>query len=159
MYQKSGTADEANEIDSVVDLLGGREVLRRTPHSALEVHDLIQDGIPGQALNHLVELLIVPHHPDFLLEKAFGLSLRTYQRLKNAPERTLAPDQGSRAWQFAKILARATRVLGSQAAAETWLDTPAIALEQRKPLDLLATHEGAGLVEALLTRLEYGVYT
>jgi len=32
-------------------------------------------------------------------------------------------------------------------------------LDQRKPIDLLATHVGAEVVEEYLSRIEYGVYT
>jgi uncharacterized protein (DUF2384 family) len=34
-----------------------------------------------------------------------------------------------------------------------------MALEQRKPIDLLSTPAGVETVEELLTRLEFGVYT
>ena len=39
------------------------------------------------------------------------------------------------------------------------LSTPAVALDQRRPIELLSTAVGAELVEQLLTRIEYGVYT
>jgi hypothetical protein len=47
---------------------------------------------------------------------------------------------------------------GSPADTETWLESPAIALEQRKPIDLLSTRAGVESVKDHLTRLEYGVY-
>jgi len=40
-----------------------------------------------------------------------------------------------------------------------WLDRPAIALENKRPIELLRTLPGPQLVEQLLTRIEYGVYT
>jgi putative toxin-antitoxin system antitoxin component (TIGR02293 family) len=40
-----------------------------------------------------------------------------------------------------------------------WLERPALGLEQRRPIDLLSTTAGVKLVEDLLGRLEYGVYT
>ncbi|TIY10108.1 MAG: DUF2384 domain-containing protein, partial [Mesorhizobium sp.] len=39
-----------------------------------------------------------------------------------------------------------------------WLERPAIGLDQRRPIDLLATPAGVELVEDYLERLEYGVY-
>jgi putative toxin-antitoxin system antitoxin component (TIGR02293 family) len=60
---------------------------------------------------------------------------------------------------FSEILVKATAVLGSQEEAERWLERPAIGLEQRRPIDLLATPAGVRLVEELLGRIEYGVYT
>ena len=42
---------------------------------------------------------------------------------------------------------------------EKWLQGRAIGLEQRRPMDVLATPAGARLVEEFLGRIEYGVYT
>ena len=147
-------------ISRTVELLGGRRTLHRPVRSRLEAHDLLQRGLPGHALTHLVNdvaMLRTPHHDS--LEKAIGISLRTYQRRKDAPERKLSPEQSGRAWKFAEILGRVTTLFGSQPEAEEWLQRPAIALEQRKPIDLLSTPAGVESVEDHLTRLEYGVYT
>lgn len=86
------------------------------------------------------------------------MSLRTYQRRKDAPAKPLSQEQSGRAWKFAEILTKATAVFGSQAEAERWLESPAIGLDQRRPLDLLSTPAGVELVEDHLARLEYGVY-
>jgi putative toxin-antitoxin system antitoxin component (TIGR02293 family) len=102
-------------------------------------------------------MLRAPHRDA--LEKAVGISLRTYQRRKDAPDRKLSPAQSGRAWKFAEILGRATELFGSQSDAEAWLERPAMAFEQRKPIDLLSTPAGVASVEDHLTRLEYGVYT
>jgi putative toxin-antitoxin system antitoxin component (TIGR02293 family) len=66
----------------------------------------------------------------------------------------MAPGSG----KLAEILAKATAVLGSQQEAERWLEQPAIGLDQRRPIDLLATPAGTKIVKDFLTRLEFGVY-
>lgn len=53
---------------------------------------------------------------------------------------------------------KATLVLGSREAAVQWLTSPAMGLNQQRPVDLLATPMGTQLVEELLDRIEYGVY-
>ena len=68
-------------------------------------------------------------------------------------------EQAGRTWQFTEILAHATKVLGSQGAAEHWLKRPAVGLNQNSPIDLLATPAGTRMVNDYLTRIEYGVYT
>jgi putative toxin-antitoxin system antitoxin component (TIGR02293 family) len=55
------------------------------------------------------------------------------------------------------FMAQATRVLGSEAAAVEWLQTPAIGLDQRRPIDVMLTDPQ--LVHDLLVRMDYGVYT
>ena len=139
-------------------LLGGERVIGRTPVNALETHDLLVAGLPGEALNHIVGHLTVLQ-PTASLEKAIGISLRTFQRRKDEPSKPLSQDQSGRTWKFAEILGWAGRVFGSQEEAERWLDRPAISLNRRRPLDLLATPKGVELVEQCLGRIEHGVYT
>jgi len=108
-------------------------------------------------LTHLVgTLALVRSGPS--LEKAVGISLRTLQRRKAAPAKRLSQEQSGRTWKFAEILAKASAIFGSQEEAERWLERPAMGLNQRRPLDLLATPTGIELVEDFLERLEYGVY-
>lgn len=90
-------------------LLGPAE----TPEGALEAHDALED--------------------------VMAMSFRTYQRLRDQPEKRLDAAASGRLWRFAEILARAADVLGGQKAAEAWLAAPQIGLEQRRPIDLLAT--------------------
>lgn len=52
----------------------------------------------------------------------------------------------------------ATDVLGSRAAAERWIATPALGLDQRRPIDLLYSAEGMALVTTLLTRMDRCTY-
>ncbi|MDQ6433712.1 DUF2384 domain-containing protein [Mesorhizobium sp. LHD-90] len=147
-----------HNLRRVMDLLGGDEVLDEAPATELDVHDLLLRGLPSRALNSLLDRLIVlPRNKS--LEQAVGISLRTYQRRSEQPDRPLSQEQSGRTWKFAEILALATDVFGSQEEAERWMERPAMALDQRRPIDLLATPAGVGLVETLLKRIDYGVYT
>lgn len=145
-----------NDLQKVADLLGGPRILSRRITSTLDAHELLLDGLPGSALTHFVSHLLFIKTDS--LEKAFGMSLRTFQRRKDAPDKPLSQEQSGRTWKFAEILAKATDVFGSQEEAEQWLERPAIGLDQRRPIDLLATPAGIELVEQYLTRLAYGVY-
>ena len=138
-------------------LLGGRKVLRRSVRSALQAHDLLVDGLPGEAVTHLFGNLTVLKMTGSL-ERAVGMSLRTFQRRKGVAVKPLNHEQSGRAWKFAEILATASDVFGSQAEAEQWLERPAMGLDGRRPIDLLATPAGVELVEEFLRRIEYGVY-
>lgn len=59
----------------------------------------------------------------------------------------------------ADIATLAAHVLGSAALARGWLEEPAIALDGRRPADLMTSETGRQLVRELLLRIEYGVYT
>ena len=154
------TAIEDAGLIRTVELLGGRRTLHRAVHNRLEAHDLLQEGLPGHALKYLVDSVLILRAPDHgSLEKAVGISFRTYQRRRDALDKPLSPQQSGRTWKFAEILSRAIELFGSRSQAEEWLERPAMALDQRKPIDLLSTPAGVESIEDHLTRLEYGVYT
>jgi putative toxin-antitoxin system antitoxin component (TIGR02293 family) len=93
-----------------------------------------------------------------VLLAAIGVSERSFARRKAAPKSRLLIDESERLWRIAEALGQATRVFGSQAKAEQWLDRPAIGLGHRKPIDLLRTDPGTRLVSEYLSRIEHGLY-
>lgn len=151
------SAPAGGELQKIEALLGGSRILARRLTTALDAHELLLHGLPASAVDHLVGNLVVIGKTESL-EKAVGMSLRTWQRRKDAPAKPLSQEQSGRAWKFAEILAKATDVFGSQTDAEQWLGRPAIGLDQHRPIDLLATPAGVELVEDHLDRLAYGVY-
>lgn len=142
-------------------LLGGRTVLRRPILDEFEAHVRISEGLPTRALVHLSHDLHRVSTPSLLA--LIGISQRNFQRRKEAAERDptakLSVREGSRLWMFAERLAQATQVLGSKEAAERWFSSPQMGLDGRRPIELLVTGPGARLVEDLLLRMEFGVYT
>src|SRR3546814_20201970 len=87
-------------------------------------------------------------------------TLFPYTTLFRSPDakKLLSKEQSGRAWKFAEIVAKATRVFGSQDKAEDWMEEPAIGLNGNAPIDLLSTTAGTELVENFLDQIEYGVY-
>jgi len=148
---------EAARLAAVAGLLGAPSTFRRVPRSSLEAHEMLLGGLPSRALSYLVEHLVSLRWDDSFA-RAIGMSHRTYQRHTSASAGHLNPEQSGRTWKLAEILARATSVFGSKEEAEQWLERPAMGLNQRKPIDLLATPTGVELVEDFLVRLEHGVY-
>jgi putative toxin-antitoxin system antitoxin component (TIGR02293 family) len=149
---------EKARLASVAGLLGAPSTLRRVPQSPLEAHELLLNGLPSRALFHLVQNLVFLRWDDSFA-RAIGMSHRMYQRHAAVSAKPLSPELSGRIWKLAEILAKATSIFGSKEEAEQWLERPAIGLDQRKPIDLLATPAGVELVEDFLVRLEHGVYT
>jgi putative toxin-antitoxin system antitoxin component (TIGR02293 family) len=148
---------EGARLARVAELLGGRKILRRYPQTPMEAHEMLLRGLPAKALTSFVEKFVTLNW-DAALEKAVGMSLRTYQRHVAADDKPLSLEQTSRTWKLAEIVAKATEIFGSRDKAELWLTQPAIGLNQSRPIDLLATPAGVELVETYLERIDYGVY-
>lgn len=161
-HHRTAAIKRAPDVEKVVQLLGGKRVLRHRLRSPLDAHEMLRRGLPARSLLRLLHTLTIiggRKASRSALEKALGMSWRTVQRQRNVPEKLLSQEQSGRTWKFAEVLAKATEVFGSQRDAEQWMERPAIGLDQRRPIDLLTTPAGAELVETFLERLEYGVYS
>jgi len=133
--------------------LGVPKVLKSNA-SLVDVHEALQAGLPRRAL-----LKAIPEGISMTeLLPVFGISLRTFIRLKAEPSKRLDPDQSARVWRFAELLTKAEEVLGTRERAVEWMLEPAMALEKRRPIELLTTPVGAQLVEDVIERMRYGVY-
>ena len=153
----AAVAASAEPMLAAAGYLGGQKSLGPLPETPLAVHDLLEAGLPGAALKSL-RARLGRDWTDAMVARALGVTARTIQRQREAQVLRLSPEQGSRAWSFAAVLAQATEVLGSQKAAEDWLRAPARGLEGRVPLDLLDTSAGRAMVETYLRQMEYGIY-
>ena len=153
---ESSEATARSSVHLATELLGGRRVLHRQVATAEDADDLVLRGIPAEAMARLFASVL--SLSSGLLLATIGVSERSFARRKAAPKTRLPVDESERLWRFAEVLAHATRVFGSQADAEQWLDRPAIGLDHRKPIDLLRTHPGTRLVSEYLSRIEHGVY-
>ena len=73
--------------------------------------------------------------------------------------RRLTPSESDLVVRTATALSKAIDVLGEKNKAVHWLKSPNKALGGQTPLSLLDTSAGEHEVEALLDRIEYGVYS
>jgi putative toxin-antitoxin system antitoxin component (TIGR02293 family) len=123
----------------------------------IQVHDRILMGLPRTSVCFLVRHLKVIRETEVF--GCIGLSKAAAARMGAAPDTLLSANQSSRLWLLTEVLLIAQEVLGSREAAERWIATPAIALNARRPIDLMSTPQGAELVKRLLAQLDHGVYT
>ena len=72
-------------------------------------------------------------------------------------EERLPPAESERVYRIARMLERASEVLGGPEAARAWMKEPNFALGDRAPLELISTQPGAELVAELLGRIEHGI--
>jgi putative toxin-antitoxin system antitoxin component (TIGR02293 family) len=112
----------------------------------------VRAGLPYDVLAHLVETGVLTSEE---LEKL--IPKRTLQDRKRRG--TLSREQSDLAVRIARIDAIALRVFGSVEKARQWLRWPVAALDCETPLSLLDTEEGGRVVEAILGRIEHGVFS
>lgn len=142
-------------MDAIAEVLGGRKAIRTEPTGTLEWVERINAGLPAaSAVAFKVALGLTNDELAALL----GVSPRTLGRWVPSHVR-LDAVAGDRLYRCARLFAVAEEVLEDRAAAVRWLRSPQRALGGAVPLALAATDIGTRAVEALLGRMEHGVYT
>lgn len=149
------TAETPIYAHRVAQMLGVRKSFRRGMGSPVAVHEFLEAGLPRRALLRAMQSAGIPAAE---LLPVFGISTRTFMRLKSEPDKLLDAEQSGRVWQFAELLTKAEDVLGSSERAVDWMLKPAMALENRRPIELLTTPVGTHLVDDVIERMRYGVY-
>ena len=138
----------------IAEALGGRNVLRERLADYSAVVRRTREGLPYAALAAVAKRYGIPLAN---LARVIGLPERTLARRKK--ERHLRADESDRLLRVARVATSAEDVLGAQAKAGRWLQTPNRALGGAIPLDLLDTDLGAEEVVTILGRIEHGVYS
>ena len=123
--------------------------------SPLQAHDLVTEGVTVLVARQMMATFDILQRDEIL--RVVGISERTLQR-GQAKNKLLDSNASDRTLRLAEVTDQAIDVLGSQRAAELWMSKPALALDQRRPIDLLQSSAGTDLVKALLTRMDHGVY-
>jgi putative toxin-antitoxin system antitoxin component (TIGR02293 family) len=125
----------------------------REPEAAYVIGK-VRDGLPLAEFHSLQELLGLTEER---LAGLLGMSRATLHRRK--ADGTLDRSASDRLVRFARLFLRASEVLGGEKPARSWLAAPAIAFRGECPLDFADTEIGAREVEALLGRIEHGVFS
>ena len=140
---------------SLLTPLGGKAVIDSEPSTAGEWVARIREGLPTAAALAFKAALGLTNDE---LASVLGVSPRTVARLE-AGKSHLDAVSGDRLVRAARLYAIAVDVLEDAAAAADWLKSPQRAVGGAVPLELAETDVGSRAVEALLGRMEHGVFT
>ncbi|MCM0020262.1 MAG: DUF2384 domain-containing protein [Tagaea sp.] len=164
MWQKRKSAAPGTRFDATLAQLGGRKVFGRSAApdekdaTRLAIHEFIAMGFPNRSIVAMGDGFSEIDEAEWM-EKAVGISRRTFARIKAAPDRRLDAERSDRAWVAADLMAHAVAVFGDRRDAERWFVDPAPGLDGERPLDLLETSVGRDAVGKYLRRMETGVYS
>jgi putative toxin-antitoxin system antitoxin component (TIGR02293 family) len=143
------------EAQAIAEALGGRKVLGKAIRKPDDLARLVRHGLPVAAVIAFAERL---HLGTSVLGQKLGIPQRTLtRRLSQAS--LLTPAESDRTVRMARVFTHAVEMIGDQEKAIAWLSTPNRALGGERPLDLLDTDTGARMVEDVLGRIAYGVYS
>jgi putative toxin-antitoxin system antitoxin component (TIGR02293 family) len=129
------------------------ECLVREPEAVYGVTK-VREGLSISEFHAMQESLGVTEER---LAGFLGMSRATLHRRKKIGHLDCA--ESDRLVRYARLMSRASAVLGGAASACSWLLASAIAFEGECPLDYADTEIGAREVEALLGRIEHGVFS
>jgi putative toxin-antitoxin system antitoxin component (TIGR02293 family) len=143
------------ETEAIAEVLGGRKVLGKAVKKPDDLAQLVRKGLPAGSLTALAGKL---HIGSSVLSRKLGIPQRTLtRRLSQAS--LLTPAESDRTVRMARVYASAVEMIGDQEKAIEWLSTPNRALGGERPLDHLDTDMGARMVDDILGRIAYGVYS
>jgi putative toxin-antitoxin system antitoxin component (TIGR02293 family) len=143
------------ETEAIAEILGGRKVLGKAIKNPGDLADLVRTGLPAGSVSALAGRLNLGNG---VLSRKLGIPQRTLtRRLSHGSLLTAA--ESDRTVRIARVCAIAVEMIGDQDKAIEWLGTPNRALGGERPLDQLDTDTGARMVEDILGRIAYGVYS
>ena len=131
---------------------GGSEVMREP--EAPYVVNRVREGLSMSEFQAARGLLGLTEER---LAALLGMSRATLHRRKKSGH--LDRMESDRLVRYVRLFAHATEALGGEEGARSWLAAPALAFQDECPLDYADTEVGAREVEALLMRLEHGVFS
>lgn len=140
-----------NELQAVVEGLGGKHILGRALSSADDMREAIRKGFPPAVVEELMRASGLTLKE---LANALDLSPRSLQRRRRSGR--LARYESDRLYRLARIVALADEFLGDHERAIRWLKRPNRALGGIPPVAALDTELGARQVENILGRIAYG---
>jgi putative toxin-antitoxin system antitoxin component (TIGR02293 family) len=120
-----------------------------------DLAQLVRTGLPAGSVSALAERL---HLGNGVLSRKLGISQRTLTRRLSYGS-LLTAAESDRTVRMARVYANAIEMIGDRDKAIEWLGTPNRALGGGRPLDQLDTDMGARMVEDILGRIAYGVYS
>jgi putative toxin-antitoxin system antitoxin component (TIGR02293 family) len=139
----------------LIGLLGGKGLVNRAVYSEFDLILLSNEGITKQSLESLISYLGISKKA--FSENILDASVKTLERKKNTDK--LSKHTSSLAIEIAKVVEHALDVFEDEEKVKGWLNSPIKALNYSKPIDLFYLPTGLKMVDNVLGRIEYGVYS
>lgn len=138
-----------------IELLGGKEVVGMPIQSEFDMIALSNEGITKISVESLVSYLGISKKA--FAESILDTSIKTIERKQDTDR--LGKQISSMVIEIAKVIEHALAVFEDEEKVKRWLNSPIRALRYQKPIELLDTSIGIKMVDNILGRIEWGVYS
>lgn len=157
--------DEDDESLSVVEepavkyetlnvILGGKHSSKKSVFGDFDLIKLTREGVKKSTLKTLTSYLGIN------METMSGLLHTSYRNIQRKDDDSLLDTlKTERVLELASFTQRGIEVIGSKEAFAEWVQSPLIALGNKRPLDFLDTSFGIQFLIKILGRLEQGVFS
>ena len=130
------------------------------PYRELDHRARIDCARRGVTVGEAIETMRNWSIPVARFAAILGCSERQWGRLRaGAPDGLLSPAASDRLLRTRRVIDHASSVFDDETDAVAWMSAPNDALSGESPLSLLDIDAGVRLVEEVLTRVEFGVYS
>lgn len=136
----------------VEEILGGEKVLGRKIKGIDDFIELGSHGIRKNAVRHLADNMSLTWRD---MAKLLPITERTLQRY--TAQKLMDQRVSEQVLQLAEVVATGNEVFGDRDNFQSWLLLPSTALGARKPIELLSSRFGIGLVIDELGRIAHGI--
>ncbi|MCE6992975.1 antitoxin Xre-like helix-turn-helix domain-containing protein [Dyadobacter sp. CY323] len=139
----------------LIDILGGQQVFKQNVDSFLSLIEITQKGFPMSVAQRVQKKLSLSNKQ---FSQMLNLSESTFQR-RIKSKSPLSTAESEKVVDLSRIIAKGIDVFESEEDLKTWLNSPALALGNKKPLDILSSSIGREEVLSVLFRIEHGIYS
>ncbi|GGG03915.1 MULTISPECIES: type II RES/Xre toxin-antitoxin system antitoxin [Cysteiniphilum] len=138
----------------VDNLLGRANFKNKHIHAESDLYEEINQGIKSAAILRFAKSSGLTEE---IVSSLIPINRKTYLRRKEMG--MLDAKESDRLILIAKVYAHALEVFGTKEKVNNWLTTKNLALGERTPLELLKNSLGCQIIDNLLYRISYGIYS
>ena len=147
-------SEPAVKYETLNVILGGKQKHLKSVSRDFDLINLTREGVKKSTLKTLAAYL------GITMETMSSLLHTSYRNIQRKDDDSLLDTlKTERVLELASFVQRGVEVIGNKDAFAEWIQSPLIALGNKKPLDFLDTSFGIQLLTKLLGRLEQGVFS
>lgn len=141
--------------NQIIDVLGGQKAFKQPVDSFLSFIEITEKGFPISVAQRIQKQLELSNKQ---FSQMLSLSESTFQR-RIKSQSALSAGESEKVVDLSKIIAKGLDVFENETDFKIWLNSPVLALGNKKPIELLSYSIGREEILNVLFRIEHGVFS